>query len=1244
VGNGIDIWVTDALRNNLVGLPLDLATLNIVRGRDAGMLSLNGVRAELFAATNGNTTLKPYTSWTEFRDNLVHQETLVNFVMAYSRDAVLNNFGTQNAAAWDADARKTGTGEEKAAYYAEYAAALRTAGEAAIADGAFMTFDQGFNSIDFWLGGLAEQAVPGGMLGSTFDFIFAMQMVKLQNADRFYYLNRLGGTNMLAEIEAQLFSDIVMRNTGAQNLYTDIFSVADSTVYLENPTSRVFNTAFELSTVANQVDATDINGNTVKVSTAGWALNADQVTYTFYGNPGDYLDSRGVLNANGFGNASEVIVGYDDANLGDRINANGGNDTVWGKKGNDTIEGGKGNDFLHGGDGDDVVTDSQGDDLLWGDAGNDSMNGGSGLDQLFGGDGQDTIYGGTEADVIEGGRGDDLIFGDNGSAPSVVGDLSGADIIAGGEGNDTMYGGGGADALDGGEGDDVFYGGADADAMTGGLGFGNDLFIMDAVDAVGNAIDGGLGYDTVDYTASNGQVLTINGPVVGLHLNLSVPNVLADSFLHIENLIGTRFNDTLVGGAAIINVYLTDVDGQPILDQNNLRILDQLASTAASVGFAVANDLGDPVIGIDPVTGDPVLVAEDVLIQGGAGDDIVTGGQGNDTLDGGAVTGRTGPGYVPLANDPNSADTLSGGLGNDVYVVDSNNDVIIEGVVTDVFGLALIDPATGNPTPELVQGIDRVDTTLATYSIRNIANIENLSYIGLTTFNGTGNALNNVITGGAGNDTLNGREGIDTLVGGLGDDIYTVDSTTDVITEAAAGGTDRVNATLAAGLTYTLNAEVENLTLLGNAASNGTGNTVANLITGNTGANVLTSVANTLSGTFDTLVGGTGNDTYVVDHAGVVITEATGAGTDTVSTSVLSAFTLSAANVENLIYTGVGNFAGTGSSTANIITGGTGNDSLDGAAGNDTLIGGAGNDTLIGGTGVDSMTGGLGNDTFVFALGSSGTTNNRDRIADFLVGTDKIDLSSFGALQFIGSGNFTTAGQVRVTTAGNVTTVEVNTAGANGSELSVDLTGALALTAADFSSNVTVAPPTPPVTPSGPPVVPNGPAAALNQTGTNAANTMTGDTGNDTLSGGRGNDTIDGGAGNDVLNGGRDTDVITGGLGNDVLTGGTGADAFIFNSVLNGTTNVDNITDFTAVDDTIRLENAIFTALTATGVLNTNFLRLGTAAVDNNDFIIYDANSGNLWYDADANGVGAQILFATLANQETLTRNDFVVI
>src|SRR5262249_14888540 len=82
VGNEIDEFVTGTLRNNLLGAPLDLAALNIARGRSEGVPTLNMVRNELFSQT-GDHVLKPYDSWHEFGQFLKHPESLVNFVAAY---------------------------------------------------------------------------------------------------------------------------------------------------------------------------------------------------------------------------------------------------------------------------------------------------------------------------------------------------------------------------------------------------------------------------------------------------------------------------------------------------------------------------------------------------------------------------------------------------------------------------------------------------------------------------------------------------------------------------------------------------------------------------------------------------------------------------------------------------------------------------------------------------------------------------------------------------------------------------------------------------------------------------------------------------------------------------------------------------------------------------------------------------------------------------------------------------------
>ena len=190
---------------------------------------------------------------------------------------------------------------------------------------------------------------------------------------------------------------------------------------------------------------------------------------------------------------------------------------------------------------------------------------------------------------------------------------------------------------------------------------------------------------------------------------------------------------------------------------------------------------------------------------------------------------------------------------------------------------------------------------------------------------------------------LTGNSAANVLTGGAGDDTYVV-GTGDTTIEAAGGGTDTVQA----GVTWTLATEVENLTLSGTTAINGTGNALANLLTGNSAVNTLTGGDgnDTLDGGAgnDSLVGGLGNDTYVVDSVSDVITEAASAGTDTVQSSVT--LTLTSTNLENLTLLGSTAINGTGNINANVLTGNAGNNTLAGLEGADTYNGAGGNDTM----------------------------------------------------------------------------------------------------------------------------------------------------------------------------------------------------------------------------------------------------------------------------------------------------------
>lgn len=162
-----------------------------------------------------------------------------------------------------------------------------------------------------------------------------------------------------------------------------------------------------------------------------------------------------------------------------------------------------------------------------------------------------------------------------------------------------------------------------------------------------------------------------------------------------------------------------------------------------------------------------------------------------------------------------------------------------------------------------------------------------------------------------------------------------------------------------------------------------------------------------------------------------------------------------------------------------------------------------------------------------------------------------------------------------------------------------------------------------------------GSVAALNLTGNGHANTMIGNAGKNRISGGSGNDHILAGAG---------VDMLWGGGGKDTLEGGTGRDSFVFNTALSAKTNVDLIGDFRAADDTIRLENAVFTRLTKTGTLAAGAFRAGTKALDKDDRVLYNAATGDLLYDADGNGKGLAVKFATLTTKPSIAAADFFVI
>ena len=137
--------------------------------------------------------------------------------------------------------------------------------------------------------------------------------------------------------------------------------------------------------------------------------------------------------------------------------------------------------------------------------------------------------------------------------------------------------------------------------------------------------------------------------------------------------------------------------------------------------------------------------------------------------------------------------------------------------------------------------------------------------------------------------------------------------------------------------------------------------------------------------------------------------------------------------------------------------------------------------------------------------------------------------------------------------------------------------------------------------------------------------------------------TLTGNAGDNVLTGNSGNDTLIGGLGNDSLNGGSGMDAFVFNTAP-GAGNVDVIVDFSVGEDRIHLENGVFTALGAAGVLGAAAFHIGASAGTAAHRMVYDAGTGALFYDADGNGAGGQIQIAALTTGLGLTSADFTIL
>lgn len=245
VGNELDEFVTDTLRNNLLGLPLDLATINMTRARSEGVPPFNVFRREIFGSTN-DSQLRPYSNWIDFGEGLKNPTSLVNFVAAYgTHPTILSDVGPDGVLVDDPATTTDESADNGPATLASRRAAAKQIVDPALGEtnvptdaADFMNSigswsNQGVRSttgvddIDLWVGGLAERTnLFGGLLGSTFNYVFESQLTDLQNGDRLYYLARTPGMNLRTQLEGNSFSELMRRNTNAKSLKADASATA----------------------------------------------------------------------------------------------------------------------------------------------------------------------------------------------------------------------------------------------------------------------------------------------------------------------------------------------------------------------------------------------------------------------------------------------------------------------------------------------------------------------------------------------------------------------------------------------------------------------------------------------------------------------------------------------------------------------------------------------------------------------------------------------------------------------------------------------------------------------------------------------------------------------------------------------------------------------------------------------------------------------------------------------------------
>jgi len=707
-----------------------------------------------------------------------------------------------------------------------------------------------------------------------------------------------------------------------------------------------------------------------------------------YANAGNsYLASLGITTANGTGvtanltttaftNGGQVTNSGDAAGdtytninslygsaFNDQLVGNSAINTLIGGAGNDTLEGLGGADVLKGGTGNDTVSYAHANTGVLVDIDNNSSRAASmtgdaegdtffEIENIIGTSFNDSLYGDNYDNTLTGGLGNDLLDGGSGFDTASYADATGAvnidlasGTVTGAAGSDTLVsierviGSGYADTIVGTAGDDTLDGGAGADTL-----------------------NGGGGSDTVSYATAAG------GRDVNLSTGVNTDN---DTYISIENIIGSAYGETLVGdsGDNIIEGGLGDDTLNGNTGTDTASYANATAGITVSLGLGTAQNTGGA--GIDTLsnfenllgsayndsltgnTGANILnggAGDDLLVAGAGGADTLIGGIGTDTAsfaDAGAAVSITINGSGTNSDGATvtltGIENLIGSAHNDTLTGDSLDNLIIGGLGNDI-----INGMGGSDTVSYADASAFVTVNLANTGINvsggagndSLSNVENIiGSIYADTITGDGSA--NIIEGGAGADTMVGGSGSDTA------SYEHSDAGVSVTVNAISGNTGGHAAGDSLSGFEHLTGSAFNDSLFGDLNNN--------ILSGGAGDDLLLGGAGA-----DTLYGGTGSDTasYQGSTAGVSVNLTSGA----TSGGHAAGDTLS--SIENLI----------GSSYNDSLYGDAANNVINGGLGSDTLYGYAGNDTLDVQTGRDSAFGGDGDDLFL--VDSQGTIAN----------------------------------------------------------------------------------------------------------------------------------------------------------------------------------------------------------------------------------------------------------------------------